>query len=462
MPDSETRQFASWTESSSPPVQKLIYLLHTDDVHLLAVCTLALSERSMLRSTTVIHRSTTAGNRRTGTTLTASAAFSSSAARTSSSSRPTLSSILPRTVFVPSRRAYSKQRATMTEQRAVQVALDQGVAGKGAANPGQRGKKCQGGGRRGRGGETKSDDIASGSGTGEKQHPHSSETRTSHVQARRTAPTHCTFFLWWSSMKGSCRYLLHHTITTSPSTSTAASASRLYHHHHHHHHHRRPRPLYAFRPRAVLCLPIVCPLVLHGIRISLTSRLKGHHLPLRNRLAELQSRILDGCDPTASGVDPAICILPRRLHLTLGVMTLYDQPISPSSASQAPSQSSRQYSTGTAGKHSADKTDRSQDFKGVEPISRSPYASQRNKAKLTIPTVVSHLESIRGKIIELLNGEPLMVPLERMDIMHPRTGSLEDAGVLWLGPDLRKGEEERKRETKVLERVTGESLCSVR
>ncbi|TFL01190.1 hypothetical protein BDV98DRAFT_478149, partial [Pterulicium gracile] len=132
----------------------------------------------------------------------------------------------------------------------------------------------------------------------------------------------------------------------------------------------------------------------------------GHHLPLRNRLAELQSRILDGCDPTASGVDPAICILPRRLHLTLG------------------------------------------------PISRSPYASQRNKAKLTIPTVVSHLESIRGKIIELLNGEPLMVPLERMDIMHPRTGSLEDAGVLWLGPDLRKGEEERKRETKVLERVT--------
>lgn len=76
--------------------------------------------------------------------------------------------------------------------------------------------------------------------------------------------------------------------------------------------------------------------------------------------------------------------------------------------------------------------------------------------ELTIATVLSRLESLCEEILEILDGEPLMVPLERMDIMYRKNRKLESADVLWVGPDTRKGELGRSKETRVLERVTGE------
>ncbi|TFL01189.1 hypothetical protein BDV98DRAFT_593102 [Pterulicium gracile] len=74
--------------------------------------------------------------------------------------------------------------------------------------------------------------------------------------------------------------------------------------------------------------------------------------------------------------------------------------------------------------------------------------------ELTIATVLSRLESLCEEILEILDGEPLMVPLERMDIMYRKNRKLESADVLWVGPDTRKGELGRSKETRVLERVT--------
>ncbi|VDC01513.1 unnamed protein product [Peniophora sp. CBMAI 1063] len=130
----------------------------------------------------------------------------------------------------------------------------------------------------------------------------------------------------------------------------------------------------------------------------------GHHADLRTKISAFTSA-LTSANPAISGLDPSIIISPRRLHLTLGVMSL-DQP-SPS----------------------------------TPPPSTQSQSTEPPPATLTRATELLH--TLRPRVLEMLGGEPLRVGLERMDIMPPERGDPERAHVLWVGPDL-EGEDGRR------------------
>ncbi|KAI0642816.1 kinase A anchor protein [Trametes meyenii] len=91
-----------------------------------------------------------------------------------------------------------------------------------------------------------------------------------------------------------------------------------------------------------------------------------------------------GMTPAIPGLDATVVVPPRRMHLTLGVMSL-DQPDAPEKTLQA--------------------------------------------AKRV-------LEEVQPKILETLGGRALRVKLERMDVMKPERGNQERAHVMWVGPAL--------------------------
>ncbi|KZV67917.1 hypothetical protein PENSPDRAFT_653651 [Peniophora sp. CONT] len=128
----------------------------------------------------------------------------------------------------------------------------------------------------------------------------------------------------------------------------------------------------------------------------------GHHASLRTRISAFTSALV-AAEPTITGLDPSIVISPRRLHLTLGVMSL-NQP-------SAPSQSSQEQQTA--------------------------------QPERTLARATELLRTLRPKVLEMLDGKPLNIGLERMDIMPPERGDAERAHVLWVGPDL--GSEDGKR-----------------
>ncbi|KAG2123083.1 kinase A anchor protein [Suillus clintonianus] len=110
----------------------------------------------------------------------------------------------------------------------------------------------------------------------------------------------------------------------------------------------------------------------------------GHHVRLQESVKSFTDGLLD-CKPALPGVDRGIVIAPRRLHLTLGVMTLEDSLVS-------------------SGK--------------------------------TLANAQALLGTLRSRIMELLNGHSLCIPLTDMNIMYPDRGNADNAHVLWLGPSL--------------------------
>lgn len=129
------------------------------------------------------------------------------------------------------------------------------------------------------------------------------------------------------------------------------------------------------------------------------------------RLRETISSFTNGLlrsTPVLPGLDQSIVIAPRRLHLTLGVMTLVD------SVSGAPSDGR------------------------------------------TVSDALSLLRSLKPQIMGLLRGHRLCVPLQRMHIMEPDGGDPDRAHVLWLGPSPDSPDAQR------LQRVGGEWQLDMR
>ena len=101
-------------------------------------------------------------------------------------------------------------------------------------------------------------------------------------------------------------------------------------------------------------------------------------------------------DPAIDGLDPTIIVPPRRLHLTLGVMSL------------------------------------AKPRRGSDAASASEAAQETSaEEKPTLASAIAHLESLKPYIKDLLAGEKLQVELGAIDIMRNRA---DRANVMWVGP----------------------------
>jgi activating signal cointegrator complex subunit 1 len=130
----------------------------------------------------------------------------------------------------------------------------------------------------------------------------------------------------------------------------------------------------------------------------------GHHPELRNAMSALTSSWLEH-EPPIEGLDPSIVVHPRRLHLTLGVMTLAPAP------APDPNPSSEGQERGTRG---------TSDLAGATAL----------------------LESLAPRIRTVLAQSPLRVPLGRLAIMQSEP---ERAHVLYAEPDVRSPDGRRLR-----------------
>src|SRR5712672_2004055 len=140
-----------------------------------------------------------------------------------------------------------------------------------------------------------------------------------------------------------------------------------------------PRP----RPTHFLALPI------------------GHHPELRSAVSALTSSWL-AHEPPIEGLDASIVINPRRLHLTLGVMTRLPS---------APQQQEEEEEEGPP--------------------------QQRDLASAT-----ALLASLAPRVREVLAHDPLRVPLGRLAVMQPNPAR---AHVLYVEPDVRSPDGRRLR-----------------
>ncbi|KAF9218775.1 hypothetical protein BS17DRAFT_480735 [Gyrodon lividus] len=116
----------------------------------------------------------------------------------------------------------------------------------------------------------------------------------------------------------------------------------------------------------------------------------GHHTSLQESVSPFTSGLLQAT-PKLPGLDRSIVIAPRRLHLTLGVMSLAD----------------------------------------FESSSVVPDSESSSK---TLPQALSLLSTLGGRVTEILSGNRLSVPLHMMHIMQPHGGNPDNAHVLWFGP----------------------------
>jgi activating signal cointegrator complex subunit 1 len=99
-------------------------------------------------------------------------------------------------------------------------------------------------------------------------------------------------------------------------------------------------------------------------------RPQGHHADLRARIGAFTSALL-ASDPPIAGLHESVIVNPRRLHLTLGVMSLAPEIAPPASTTSA---------------------------QGTQDASPK-----------TLSEAVSCLNSIRPRILEELRGDPLQV-----------------------------------------------------
>ena len=91
-------------------------------------------------------------------------------------------------------------------------------------------------------------------------------------------------------------------------------------------------------------------------------------------------------DPPITGLDESIIIPARRLHLTLGVMSLDND-------------------------------------------------SSNNTEANSLSDALSLLESLKPRLLSILDGSPLQIPFEVVDIMKPPRGGASNAHVMYIGPD---------------------------
>ncbi|KZT12310.1 uncharacterized protein LAESUDRAFT_691583 [Laetiporus sulphureus 93-53] len=127
----------------------------------------------------------------------------------------------------------------------------------------------------------------------------------------------------------------------------------------------------------------------------------GHHVALRETMSSFTGALLDA-EPAIPGLDQSIVIPARRLHFTLGVMSLdLESTSSSSTESPAPEEGS------------------------------SVKAPPRPR---TLQSAIALLNEIRPQVMELLGEEHLRVELRNVDIMKPNRRDLEQAHVMWVGP----------------------------
>lgn len=105
------------------------------------------------------------------------------------------------------------------------------------------------------------------------------------------------------------------------------------------------------------------------------------------------------------GLDRSIVIPPRRLHLTLGVMSLEDSE-----------------------------------------NSSNVVESRGINSRKTLSEALSLLSSLQPQVSKVLRGARLKVPFKIMDIMPPDGGDPDKAHVLWFGPSLESEDAQRLRE----------------
>ena len=140
---------------------------------------------------------------------------------------------------------------------------------------------------------------------------------------------------------------------------------------------------------------------------ALRRETQGHHAELRDRMSAFTRSLLD-TPPAIPGLDESIVISPRRLHITLGVMSLADADSSPrpQSARRAPADAAQGQASG----------------------------SKPEVAPKTVDDALRLLAELKPRIKDLLAGEPLRVALRHVDIMKPDRGDLARAHVMWAGP----------------------------
>ncbi|TCD63061.1 hypothetical protein EIP91_006048 [Steccherinum ochraceum] len=100
-------------------------------------------------------------------------------------------------------------------------------------------------------------------------------------------------------------------------------------------------------------------------------------------------------EPAVPGLDKSIVVSPRRMHLTLGVMSLSTE---------------------------------------LHPASGNDDGSGQQQQQPSLQSAIDLLQELKPRIMEALSGKQLCVELKRVDIMKPERGSLEKAHVLWTGP----------------------------
>ena len=111
-------------------------------------------------------------------------------------------------------------------------------------------------------------------------------------------------------------------------------------------------------------------------------------------------------EPAIPGLDATVVVPARRMHFTLGVMSL--------------DREGSRRSTGPANGANADSS-----------ASESDTQPKRN-----VEAAIKVLQDVKPKVMELLAGEKLRVSLDSMDIMQPERRNQERAHVMWVGPAL--------------------------
>ena len=111
--------------------------------------------------------------------------------------------------------------------------------------------------------------------------------------------------------------------------------------------------------------------------------------------------------PQIAGLDGSIVIAARRLHLTLGVMSL-------------------------SGANADDASSRNTEQQG----------QTVDAGKKTLTAALTLLTSLRPRLVSLLAGNPLRIPLTSLDIMKPERNDVDRAHVCFVGPSEKDIESE--------------------
>lgn len=145
---------------------------------------------------------------------------------------------------------------------------------------------------------------------------------------------------------------------------------------------------------------------------------------LRSAASDFTSSLL-ASDPPVDGLDDSIIIPSRRLHLTLGVMSLEDNQ---------------------------EQADSSSPSTVIYPPSLETPNTLITNTPSTLASALALLNSLRPTLLQMLERRPLLVPLESIDIMKPGRSaerrSKDDpmnAHILFAGPLPSNESEDLKR-----------------